>query len=73
MHFQKPIFAFDCKFNRYSTEDQAVYFSSSHKLNDMLTEVTTDELSVIATNMKQIAESRYTWKIINQMYEDTYL
>ncbi|MBB1363373.1 DUF1972 domain-containing protein [Shewanella sp. SR44-4] len=73
MHFQKPIFAFDCKFNRYSTEDLAVYFSSSHNLNSMLTEVTTDELSAIAVNMKQIAESRYTWKIINQMYEETYL
>lgn len=73
MHFKKPIFAFDCNFNRYSTEDKAAYFSSSQQLNDKLTEVTTDELSAISTDMKQIAERRYTWKIINHMYEETYL
>jgi len=73
MHFEKPIFAFDCNFNRYSTEDKAVYFSSSQQLNDKLTELTKNELAVISTNMKLIAERRYTWKVINHMYEETYL
>ncbi|MFT6918578.1 MAG: glycosyltransferase involved in cell wall biosynthesis [Cognaticolwellia sp.] len=73
MHFEKPIFAFDCNFNRYSTEDKAIYFATSQELNEKLTKVTIDELSVISTDMKQIAESRYTWKVINDMYEATYL
>ncbi|ABI72665.1 DUF1972 domain-containing protein [Shewanella frigidimarina] len=73
MHFEKTIFAFDCNFNRYTTEDKAVYFSSSKELNDKLTEVTKDELAVISTDMKQIADRRYTWKVINHMYEETYL
>tara|TARA_R110001583_G_scaffold162199_2_gene314374 strand:+ start:1315 stop:2370 length:1056 start_codon:yes stop_codon:yes gene_type:complete len=73
MHFQKPIFAFDCNFNRYSTEDKAVYFSSPQELNYKLTEVTKNELDIISTDMKQIAERRYTWKVINKMYEETYL
>ncbi|WP_350432829.1 DUF1972 domain-containing protein [Shewanella sp. H8] len=73
MHFEKPIFAFDCNFNRYSTEDKAVYFSSSQELSDKLSEVTRDELAVISSDMKQIAETRYTWKVINHLYEETYL
>ena len=72
MHFEKPIFAFDCNFNRFSTEDRAVYFSSSEDLNDKLAQVTITDLTVIATDMKSIAERRYTWRVINKLYEETY-
>lgn len=72
MHFEKPIFAFDCNFNRFSTENKASYFASSKDLNEKLSRITNEDLSAIATNMKQIAEKRYTWQVINRMYEDTY-
>ncbi|WP_219017780.1 DUF1972 domain-containing protein [Shewanella algae] len=72
MHFEKPIFAFDCNFNRFSTEDKASYFASSQDLNEKLSRITNEDLSAIATNMKQIAEKRYTWQVINRMYEGTY-
>ncbi|CAM3993738.1 DUF1972 domain-containing protein [Shewanella aquimarina] len=73
MHFGKPIFAFDCNFNRYSTEDKALYFSSPNELSEILTCTTNDDLATISQNMKLIAEKRYTWKVINQMYETTYV
>lgn len=73
MHFGKPIFAFDCAFNRYSTEDKALFFISSQDLDDKLSCATKNDLVIISKNMKQIAESRYTWKTITQMYEATYL
>lgn len=72
MHFEKPIFAFDCSFNRYSTEDKALYFSSSKELSGKLISLNKDELTIISKSMKQIAEKRYTWKVITQMYEATY-
>ncbi|GGM97898.1 DUF1972 domain-containing protein [Shewanella xiamenensis] len=72
MHFEKPIFAFDCAFNRYSTEDKALFFASSKDLYDKLRTINENELTVISMNMKMIAERRYTWKVITKMYEDTY-
>ncbi|QSX28907.1 DUF1972 domain-containing protein [Shewanella cyperi] len=72
MHFGKPIFAFDCNFNRYSTENKALYFNSPEELNEKITFATSDDLAAISRNMKLIAENRYTWKVINQMYEVTY-
>lgn len=72
MHFEKPIFAFDCAFNRYSTENKALFFTSSVSLRDKLTSINKEELTIISKNMKQIAEKRYTWKVITQMYEAIY-
>ncbi|GGZ00418.1 DUF1972 domain-containing protein [Shewanella fodinae] len=72
MHFGKPIFAFDCAFNRYSTDDKALFFSSSDELCYQLISTNSEKLDIISKSMKQIAESRYTWKVIADMYESTY-
>ncbi|MEZ9660426.1 MULTISPECIES: DUF1972 domain-containing protein [unclassified Vibrio] len=74
MHFGTPIFAFDCKFNRYSTENKATYFEGSDDLIEMLNSL--NEPGVLEANgqaMKEVAQKRYTWKIIAQQYESTYL
>ncbi|MBC8796419.1 DUF1972 domain-containing protein [Shewanella algae] len=73
MHFEKPIFAFDCNFNRYSTENKALYFNSPNELIEIITCTTNEDMATISRNMKLIAEERYTWKVINQMYEKTYV
>lgn len=72
MHFEKPIFAFDCSFNRYSTDDKALFFSSSCELSDKIISINDEELTAISKKMKQIAEERYTWRVITDMYESTY-
>lgn len=72
MHFEKPIFAFNCSFNRYSTEDNAFFFTSAAELMAQLSSTNQDALDIVAKNMKLIADSRYTWKIITEMYESTY-
>ena len=73
MHFSKPIYAFDCNFNRYSTEDTAVYFSSSDDLNRQLKAHNTADLELeIGAKMKEIAKRRYTWKVIAKQYELIY-
>lgn len=72
MHFGVPILAFDCNFNRYSTEEKANYFDSSSSLKQLLE---TDDSSMFNKNaaaMIEIAQRRYTWAEINRMYESTY-
>jgi glycosyltransferase involved in cell wall biosynthesis len=74
MHFGIPILAFDCSFNRYSTEDKASYFRNSDDLVRILN-TGNSEISFEANGkyMKKIASVRYTWEIIARQYEETYL
>ncbi|MGS0724749.1 DUF1972 domain-containing protein [Shewanella sp. 0m-11] len=69
MHFSKQIYAFDCVFNRFTTEEQAHYFSNSESLKVLLSNAT---LSSNNPEMKEIAMRRYTWKIVASQYESLY-
>ncbi|GHA38898.1 DUF1972 domain-containing protein [Photobacterium aphoticum] len=70
MHFSKPIFAYDCNFNRYSTENKCSYFKSPQELIKLL--YSDSDLYINAQNMKSIANRRYTWEIIAKEYESLY-
>jgi len=72
MHFGVPIFAFDCSFNRYSTEDKADYFSDSSVLIKMLHNLDQNRLFENGKLMQVIANERYTWKEITRLYEQAY-
>ncbi|GAL08679.1 alpha-D-GlcNAc alpha-1,2-L-rhamnosyltransferase [Photobacterium aphoticum] len=74
MHFTTPIYAFDCNFNRYSTEEKSFYFSTSRDLVKCLIENAHNEekLNFVASSMKGIADRRYTWEIIAKQYERLY-
>jgi glycosyltransferase involved in cell wall biosynthesis len=69
MHFGKIIFAFDCNYNRASTEDKAQFFFDSGELVDL---VNRSLSSHNGNDMKEIAERRYTWKIVKQQYFDLF-
>ena len=71
MFFEKPIFAFDCIYNRESTENKAIYFSS---VDNLISELNNSNLDLMAnaTAMNEIAERRYTWEIIAKQYESLY-
>ncbi|WP_258405578.1 DUF1972 domain-containing protein [Shewanella zhangzhouensis] len=72
MHFGLPIFAFDCSFNRFSTEDRAFYFSSVEELVFLITDYPSDKYKCSGEFMKDIASKRYAWKIIAADYERLY-
>ncbi len=72
MHFGVPILAYDCSFNRYSTENKAHYFSDSGQLMQLLEVTTYTELKKNGYCMNEIANRRYTWKEINRQYELTF-
>jgi glycosyltransferase involved in cell wall biosynthesis len=69
MHFGKQVYAFDCVFNRLTTEGQAVYFSSAEELRSFITE---PDLLVNNENMREIALRRYTWSVVAKQYESLY-
>ena len=76
MHFNTAIFAFDCDFNRYSTENSAFYFKNSKELVNLLEQrsqmLHTAEDEICANKLKHIADQRYTWINVTKQYEDLY-
>ena len=70
MHFAKPILAFDCDFNRATTEDSCIYFQDLKSLEKKLRELDLEKIKYIGTKMKEVADRRYTWNLIaNQYFE----
>jgi glycosyltransferase involved in cell wall biosynthesis len=65
MHFNKNILAFDCNYNRASTEDNAEFFSN---VDDLVKKIEQENAFNNANSMKEIAQRRYTWKIVKQKY-----
>ncbi|MBV7405697.1 DUF1972 domain-containing protein [Enterobacter sp. ENT03] len=72
MHFKHPIFAFDCNFNRFSTDNKAFYFKSSDELIKLLSVQDSSSLMANATSMHEIAAKVYTWENISKNYEALY-
>lgn len=68
MFFGKPIVAFDCIYNRATTNNQAYYFGSTNELIELL-----DKTTMNGEPMKKIANEQYTWKKIASQYENLYI
>ena len=68
MSLRLPIFAFDNIFNKYTTDNHAVYFSSSEILQDKLLNISIDALKNNANDMHSIAKSKYSWKEVCNAY-----
>ncbi|PMM86854.1 glycosyl transferase [Vibrio breoganii] len=72
MHFGCPIVAFDCSFNRYSTDNKAHYFLDSQSLIALTQSVTDKQKIQNGSDMLALAKERYTWSKIARQYEATY-
>ena len=68
MHFGKPVLAFDCNFNRNTTEDKAFFFNSSETLLHLVETMDMIEAAKVGCDMLEIAVRRYTWKVVAQQY-----
>lgn len=71
MQFGMPIVAFDCVYNRESTHNKALYFSTVEQLA-ALSETPSGEYAEIGAAMREIAEKEYRWKRIAERYEALY-
>ncbi|RKE79231.1 DUF1972 domain-containing protein [Rhizobium sp. AG855] len=65
MHFGLPVVAFDCVYNRHTTEGRADYFRSSLDLSALVAgEIRADA----GARMKEIADRKYRWSIVADQY-----
>lgn len=68
MHFAKPIIAFDCEYNKATTESSASFFSDADSLVKIIKKENWTLFNDQGPLLKQIANERYTWKIIKSQY-----
>jgi glycosyltransferase involved in cell wall biosynthesis len=68
MHFGKAVLAFDCNYNRSTTEDKALFFRNSDELMRLVDTMEAGEAARVGRNMAEIAARRYTWAIVAQQY-----
>ena len=68
MHFGLPILAYDCIFNRCTTEDKAGFFKDAESLRKALETLDTVDAAQIGVDMRRIAQDRYTWDAVGQAY-----
>jgi len=73
MNLRLPVLAFDCAYNRTTTENQCEYWSDSQSLVDLLCSMDYSRRKEIAKAMGEIAERRYRWSIISEKYEDLFI
>lgn len=68
MHFGVPILAYDCIFNRYTTDGKALWFTDAQSLCANLDHLTPNTATEVGADMRRIAQERYTWGAIGQTY-----
>jgi len=68
MHFGIPIFAHGCVFNRYTTENRAMYFECADGLISLVESLESVQARDTAAAMREIAARRYTWEVVGRAY-----
>ncbi|HMW54787.1 MAG TPA: DUF1972 domain-containing protein [Accumulibacter sp.] len=68
MHFGIPVLAYDCNFNRKTTEEQAIYFKDAKELALAISAPNCDAFIETGLKMKAIAQQRYTWPVVASQY-----
>ena len=68
MNIGLPIIAFDCVYNRATTNDKCLYWKDKEELIKMITEKE-DEFGVIAKDMLKIGKEWYSWEKIAKQYD----
>ncbi len=68
MHFGRPVLAFDCEFNRSTTEGKAHYFNTCEGLARLLGNIESPRIKQAGQDMLEIARRRYKWMEIAEQY-----
>jgi len=70
MNLGLPILAFDCIFNKYTTNFEAEYFSSSVELSQKIESLSDSRIKAIGDKMYLIAKDLYQWENIAKKYSE---
>ena len=68
MHFGKTVLAFDCAFNRVTTENKALYFRDAEELVSSISSLEPSLQTELSSAMLEIAQRRYTWDVVASEY-----
>ena len=68
MYLGLPILTFDVSYNRTTTENKAYYFRTAEDITRIIQHTKLAELKANSARMKEIANRRYTWKVIASKY-----
>ena len=68
MYLKLPVIAFNVSYNIATTENKAFFFSNKEELILLLEEKKIEDYQDNSSEMKSIAERRYTWSVIAQKY-----
>jgi DNA helicase IV len=71
MNLGLPVYAFDCAYNRATTEDKAKYWKNAQELTDFFA-LSCVNISDCGSIMKEIATRRYKWLNISKKYTDLF-
>lgn len=71
MNLSLPIFAFDCVYNRATTEDKCLYWKTSDDILNVLKDNISD-LEAIGSTMGEVGKRLYSWKNIADAYNSLY-
>lgn len=68
MHFGLPILAFDCIFNRHTTDGKAMFFGDAEALRDGIDALDPAEAERMGEELRRVAQARYTWDAVGDAY-----
>ncbi|SIS98406.1 Glycosyltransferase involved in cell wall bisynthesis [Filimonas lacunae] len=68
MYLGLPIMAYGVSYNKATTEGKALYFNNAADLLKLIDAKKRNELNEVAIAMKEIANRRYTWKLVADKY-----
>ncbi|MBN2602832.1 MAG: DUF1972 domain-containing protein [Candidatus Thermoplasmatota archaeon] len=63
-----PVIAYDVTYNRATTDNKSFYFSDSKNLENLIGNLTSDQLIECSKRMKTIATTKYRWEEIISSY-----
>lgn len=66
MYFSKYIICFDCNFNRYTTDNKALYFKDEPSLVEIIKSSSIE--SIDQMSLHKIAKERYNWNSVAKAY-----
>lgn len=72
MYLGLPVIAYGVNYNRYTTEDKALYFDNENDLKSLIINTPFVKYVEISEQLQRIARSRYTWRRIAHKYAEAF-
>lgn len=72
MNLGLPVISFDTETNRYTTENQALFFNDAISLKNLILKLKQSHLKELGEKMKEISDRRYSWDRIIKMYSELF-